>query len=112
MIAPIVSFLFSPIGKVVVVALGLFSAIAFIDRRATYRERARCNAEKIQSQLNARNADLAIAKRAEEDARRAAQEMATEKQTAETENEELKKRIARLPVGQQCLLPDRTQRVR
>ena len=108
----LLSFIASPVGKVIMVAIALLGAVAFIDRRATYRERARCNAEKIQSQLDAKNADLEIARQAEAEAKRAAEALATEKQTAETQNEELKRQVAKLPVSQQCILPDRTKRVR
>lgn len=106
------SFLFSPLGKYVLIGLAVLSAYAYVDRKATYRERARCNAEKIQSQLDARNADLAIARKSEEAARAALQELNAEKTQAEAENADLKAQIDKLPVSEQCLLPNRTRRVR
>lgn len=112
MIAPAIAFLFSPIGKVLLIGLALISFVAYIDRRATYRERARCEQAKIQSKIDATNADTEIARKAAEEAKRLTKELEDERRVMEGENEELKKRIAKLPVDKQCLLPDRTQRVR
>lgn len=104
------SFLTSPIGKYVLIGVAVLSSIAYIDRKATYRERARCQAAVLQSKLDAQNADLAAARQAEEAARRAAEELGEEKRNAEAETEALRKRIAELPVSEQCIIPDRSVR--
>lgn len=108
----IIPFLFSPIGKVLLIGLALVSAVAYIDRRATYRERARCEARIVQSKIDATNADVEIARKAAAEAQKQAQELEAEKQVMEEENDELRKKIARLPVDKQCILPDRSKWLR
>ena len=104
------AFLLSPLGKILLVASLVGGAYAYVDRKATFRERARCQAAVIQSKLDAANADKAAAERAEEEARRAAQELEGEKKNAEAENEALRKKIAALPLAEQCIIPDRSVR--
>lgn len=104
------SFLFSPLGKYAVIGLAVLAAYTYVDRKATYRERERCQAAVIQSRLDAANADKLAAERAEEEAKRAAQELEGEKRNAEAENEALRKKIAALPLAEQCIIPDRSVR--
>lgn len=110
--AAIFAFFGSPVGKVVMIGLAIFAAYGYVDRKATFRERARCESAKIQSRLDAANRDLDIAKKAEESAVAALRELTEEKKQAEDENAKLKSEIDKLPVDQQCLLPDRRQRMR
>lgn len=59
-------FIFSPLGKLLAIALAIGSAVVAIDRRATYRERAKCESAALRSQLDAANRDLALYARAAE----------------------------------------------
>jgi multidrug resistance efflux pump len=94
------------------IALAVVAAFTFVDRRATYRERARCNAAAIQSQLNAARADLSIAKNAADEARQNASELETQKTQAENDNARLKAEIDKLPVADRCIItPDRAKRM-
>lgn len=112
-IGTIIGFIFSPAGKIGLIALAVLSAVAFIDRRATYRERDRCQAAVIQSKLNAAKADLEaeISARAVDQATNA--RLATEKQQADNDNAKLKSDIEKLPVADRCIItPDRARRMR
>lgn len=109
----ILAFFLGPLGRYAMIGIALLAAVAFIDRRATYRERAKCQAAAIQSKLDAANADL----KAERDARARDKidnaELAIEKQRTENENEILKAEIAKLPLAEQCIItPDRAKRLR
>lgn len=113
MITGILTFILSPLGRYAMIGVALFAVVAFIDRRATYRERAKCQAAAIQSKLDAANADL----KAERDARaldkKNVAELAREKQETDAENETLKAEIAKLPLAEQCIItPERARRMR
>lgn len=110
--AAFAAFFFTPLGKAVLLILALVAAVGYIDRRATYRERAKCESAKIQSRLDAANRDLEISKRAERDAKVALDELAKQRSDAERENEDLQKRVSELPLAEQCIITDRTRRVR
>jgi hypothetical protein len=108
----IVGFFAGPFGMYAAIGLGVLAAVAFIDRRATYRERGKCQAAVIQSKLNAAHADLAAERDARARDQKDAAELAAEKQKTESENETLKAEIAKLPVVEQCIItPDRAKRL-
>lgn len=108
----VIAFIFSPLGKALLVGLALVAFVGYIDRKATYRERAKCEAAKIQSKLDATNADLAIAKKAEQDAKVALEELSKERSVMEAQNNELAERIKKMPVADQCIIPDRSKWLR
>lgn len=82
MITSVLAFLFSPLGKVVLLGLAIMSAVAFIDRRATYRERGRCEAAVIQAKLDAARKDLEISQKTEAAAVEASSRIQNEAETA------------------------------
>ncbi len=50
-IASIAAFLLGPLGRIALIGLALFAGVVFVDRRATYRERAKCDAGKLRAEL-------------------------------------------------------------
>lgn len=108
----IAAWAFSPTGRVVLIGLAVLAAIVFIDRRATFRERARCDAAIIQSKLDAANADLKAERDAREQDKKISDDLAAEKATAEARTDELQKRIDKLPLGDRCIVgPDNARRM-
>lgn len=109
----ILSFLLGPLGKYALVAVAVLAAVAFIDRKATYRERAKCQAAAIQAKLDAANADLRAEREARERDKVDAAELEKEKSKTDAENDALKVEIAKLPLAEQCIITkDREKRLR
>lgn len=109
-LAPIVARLVPH--KIVIGGMVIVAAVVFIDRRATYRERARCDTAKLQSQLNAALADIKNEKEALADARKKSADLEAQKSQSDEAHERLKKQIASLPVGEQCIITrDRAKRM-
>lgn len=111
MISPlaILGMLSSPIGKAALIGLGLVAAVVFIDRRATFRERARCNAAAIQSQLDATRRDLQATKAAYENAQKHTEELEKEKAASDAELQKVKDDVAKLPADKRCTFGDRAR---
>lgn len=104
-LAPVLSFFggLSPATfKILAVGLAILSAVVFIDRRATYRERAKCEVAKVESQLAAARADADNARKAAalEEGQRV--ELEALSKTQETELEKLRAEIAKRPLADQC----------
>lgn len=105
MIASALAFVLSPLGRVLMISLAIVSAIAFIDRRATYRERARCAVAALEMKLKAREADLAIAKKTAADATAANSIIEGEAEAARRKVSEYETALKAMP-NNACALTD------
>lgn len=113
MIGAAVAFLFSPLGKIAVIAVAALSFVTYVDRRATYRERAKCQEAALRAELEAARRDQSAA----EEQRRRAEETAAELEKAKTDAEQretvLREEISKRPASQRCALtPDAARRMR
>lgn len=108
----VLGFILSPAGRIVVIGIAVLMAVAFIDRRATYRERAKCNARAIQSQLDTARADLKAAKDAHQRDLDATAELEKEKDTANAEAKRLAELVEKLPADKRCTFDGRPGGVR
>ena len=106
MIASILAFVFSPLGRIALIGLAIMAAVVTIDRRATYRERAKCDAAAIRAERDAMAQDL----KAERDAReREKATILTLEQQKEKDDADLRKLaddLAKRPVVARCNLDD------
>lgn len=88
--------------KVIAVGLAIFAGVVAIDRRATYRERAKCDVAKIESQLAAARADVENARKARAFEEEQKKELEREVSDGEKTIAKLREDIAKRPLADQC----------
>lgn len=106
MIAAVFAFILSPAGRIVMIALALMSAVAFIDRRATYRERARCDAAAMRAERDAALQDLRAEKEAREREKQTITLLEQQKGTDDEARQNLEAELAKRTPAARCELSD------
>lgn len=106
MISGIIAAIFSPIGRIALIALALLAAVGVIDRRATYRERAKCDAAAMRAERDAALQDLRAEKEAREREKQTITILEQQKGTDDEARQSLEAELAKRTPAARCELSD------
>ena len=99
--------------KMIAIGLAILSVIVFIDRRATYKERSKCDAAALRSELAAARRDLNIQRDVADLARQQAAAIELEKTELDKKVSDYEADLAKRPVAAGCRIgPDDLRRLR
>lgn len=92
--------------KIIAIVIALGAGVIYVDRHATYKERAKCNARALQAQLSAARIDRDAFKEQAERATQAAEQIEKERNEADDRARKLAEDIAKRPASGRCPLSD------
>lgn len=92
--------------KIIAIVVALGAGVIYVDRHATYKERAKCNARALQAQLAAAQIDRDAFREQAERANEAAGRIEKERNDADERARQLAEDIAKRPASGRCPLSD------
>jgi hypothetical protein len=99
--------------KLIAIGLAILSVVVFIDRRATYKERSKCDAAALRAELAATKRDLNIQRDVADLVRKQAAVIEQEKSDLDKKVIEYEMELAKRPSAAGCRIgPDDLKRLR
>lgn len=99
--------------RLIIIGMAILSAVVFIDRRATYRERAKCDAAAMRAERDAALQDLSAEKIARAAEKATIENLEKQKETDDEARQSLEAELAKRPAADRCpLSADDAKRVR